>query len=76
MRNAHKYRKVMWCEYKLYRHLKIILHFYYFSKKYFKLSISSWTGTYEPTEVECDWPSEDEDEELADEIKDKVCITK
>lgn len=29
-------------------------------------------GTYEPTEVECDWPSEDEDEELADEIKDKV----
>jgi nucleosome assembly protein 1-like 1 len=27
-------------------------------------------GTYEPTEVECDWPSEDE--ELADEIKDKV----
>jgi len=29
-------------------------------------------GTYEPTEAECDWPSEDEDEELADEIKDKV----
>merc|ERR1712088_885232 len=23
-------------------------------------------GTYEPTEVECDWPSEDEDEELAE----------
>lgn len=29
-------------------------------------------GAYEPTDAECDWPSEDEDEELADEIKDKV----
>merc|ERR1719219_2748882 len=29
-------------------------------------------GTYEPTDPECDWPSEDEDEELADEVKDKV----
>jgi len=29
-------------------------------------------GAYEPTDTECDWPSEDEDDELADEIKDKV----
>ena len=75
MRNAHKYRKVM-CNTN-FLHLEIndnltLLPF----KKYFKLCISSWTGTYEPTEAECDWPSEDEDEELADEIKDKVCITK
>ena len=30
------------------------------------------TGMYEPTDTECDWPSEDEDDELADEVKDKV----
>ena len=31
-------------------------------------------GEYEPTEPECEWPSdnEDEDDELADEVKDKV----
>merc|ERR1719245_2153644 len=28
-------------------------------------------GAYEPTEAECDWPSDDDDE-LAEEIKDKV----
>lgn len=27
---------------------------------------------YEPTDTECEWPSEDEDDELADEVKDKV----
>lgn len=31
------------------------------------------TGGYEPNETECDWPSEDEDdEELADDMKDKA----
>jgi hypothetical protein len=31
-------------------------------------------GEYEPTDPECEWPSdeEDEDEELAEEVKDKV----
>ena len=30
-------------------------------------------GDYEPTETECDWPSDDEDEEeLSGEMKDKV----
>ena len=28
-------------------------------------------GAYEPTDAECDWPSDDDDE-LAEEIKDKV----
>jgi len=32
------------------------------------------SGEYEPTDPECEWPSdeEDEDEELAEEVKDKV----
>ena len=30
-------------------------------------------GAYEPTDAECDWPSDDDDE-LAEEIKDKVGI--
>ena len=32
-------------------------------------------GSYEPTDVECEWPSDDEDsadEDLAGEVKDKV----
>ena len=31
-------------------------------------------GEHEPTDAECEWPSdeEDEDEELAEEVKDKV----
>ena len=27
---------------------------------------------YEPTEAECDWPSDEEDEELAEDMKDKA----
>ncbi|XP_025086630.1 nucleosome assembly protein 1-like 1 isoform X2 [Pomacea canaliculata] len=36
------------------------------------------TGTVEPTEEECDWPSDDEKEEenkLADELKEKTALT-
>lgn len=29
-------------------------------------------GAYEPTDTECEWPSDDEDDDLADEIKEKV----
>ena len=29
-------------------------------------------GDYEPTEEECDWPSDEEDEELAGDMKDKA----
>lgn len=29
-------------------------------------------GDHEPTEEECDWPSDEEDEELADDMKDKA----
>jgi hypothetical protein len=34
----------------------------------------SFAGEYEPTDPECEWPSdeEDEEEELAGEVKDKV----
>ena len=30
------------------------------------------SGEYEPTDAECEWPSDDEDDELAEEVKDKV----
>ena len=29
-------------------------------------------GEYEPNDDECDWPSDEEDEELADDMKDKA----
>merc|ERR1711953_887864 len=29
-------------------------------------------GDYEPNEDECDWPSDDEESDLADDVKDKV----
>ena len=35
------------------------------------IEIQYLIGAYEPTDAECDWPSDDDDE-LAEEIKDKV----
>ena len=33
-----------------------------------------FTGEYEPNEDECDWPSDDEESELAEDVKEKVKV--
>ena len=43
------------------------------NKPHFEFRAKVAKGDYEPTDPECEWPSDDEeDEDLADEVKDKV----
>jgi len=41
-------------------------------KPHFDFRAKVAKGEYEPTDAECEWPSDDEDDELAEEVKDKV----
>lgn len=40
----------------------------------YRVSVIKIAGDYEPKDEECEWPSDDEESELADDVKDKVKV--
>ena len=71
MKSAHKLLRVSISEWCIWLRIKIRIDFTEMKISIHLTEIQYLIGAYEPTDAECDWPSDDDDE-LAEEIKDKV----